>query len=156
MAPRLIFDGPVTASEPGPAQIWHDPETGLAILFRGGTETERLTGAELGLDPNGVLFVAGTNELGPGSWHGTEPRQILTTWSGATVAFPDGVRWAQASVTVSQYGVIVAAAGHATREFIGAHTEVSGTQRWIIEADGTRILASKPGGCGCGGKKANT
>lgn len=151
MTQTLVFRGPLDLGDGEPARqldVWRDGPTFVA--FEGGTTVAVLTAGAMSFTSDDRLQISGTVNGEPGTWAGSEPSRSRGQWTGMRVRYPEGTVTG-ATVTWTQYGVIVGTAGHANRVFPGARTEVTGSQRWIVDGATRIAVESTARSCGsCG------
>ena len=131
-------DGPLDG------EIWTTGDT--AVLFARATNRVVLTlhDVERSLDPDRRLRLVGSGR----SIQALDPEAVLGSWIGVPVRWSGSETWETATVTWSNYGVRVTAAGQEPRDLPGARTNVAGATRWIQYGD-LRIEVDPAGRTGC-------
>lgn len=151
MSTVLLYRGRLDlgdGSEPRALEVWKGD--GAVVAFDGPTQVGQATDVDVGFTGDGRLRITGTHEGAPVEWVGPDPVQQQGQWTGQRVRFTDGP-WSAATVTWTNYGVTVTAAGKGTRALAAARTDVVGTQRFIVQGAERFLVENPRRGCGCGG-----
>jgi len=152
MTTELLYRGRLDlgdGTEPRALEVWRSGSA--AVVFDGPVQVAQATDVVLGFTDDRRLRITGTGpDDQPVEWVGPDPAVNQGQWSGQRVRWSPTEVWTAATVTWTNYGVSVAAAGQDTRHLAAARTEVTGGQRWIVNGSERYLVENPRRGCGCG------
>ena len=153
MTQQMVFRGLLDLGDGAPPRlldVWR--ANGAAVAFDGPTQVGVALQTVLSYTEDDRLQITGVNDAGtPVTWTGSDPARNRGQWTGMRVRYPDGNTVTGATITWTQYGVIIGTAGNANLVLPGARTEVTGSQRWIVDGAQRYAVESTAKSCGsCG------